>query len=292
MTVIAPAKVNLHLAVKDKRQDGYHNLESLFLAVDFADILHFEPLSGENTTELSMEGMDFTIPMEKNIIYKAISLFRAKTGFSSSLKVRVEKRIPSGGGLGGGSSDAAAALLALNCLASCPLPPAALLELGCALGSDVPFFLRRTPAALVTGRGEIIEPVEAGELHLVLVNPGFQSDTPAAYRLLDEYRSKNTSHGATETRGKNQNSSFVNSFANCFNDFLPVFPEKERHVYESIIFSFKEQGAVYANLSGAGSTCFGIFEDRENAEKTAEIMRNTWKLAEYCRPAVFLPISM
>jgi 4-diphosphocytidyl-2-C-methyl-D-erythritol kinase len=134
----------------------------------------------------------------ENIISRAVSLFRERTGFNQGLKVTVEKRIPFGGGLGGGSSDAGAALLALNRLAADNglLRGAELAEMGASLGSDVPFFLHRafapTPAAWVTGRGEQIQPLELPEsvlnLAFVLVNPGFPSDTAEAYRLLDEMR--------------------------------------------------------------------------------------------------------
>jgi 4-diphosphocytidyl-2-C-methyl-D-erythritol kinase len=258
LTVFAPAKVNLHLAVKDRRPDGFHNLESVFLAVDFGDNLRFELAGDENRVEIAMEGLDFTLPPEKNIIFRALSLFRAKTAFNQGLRIRVEKRIPPGGGLGGGSSDAAAALLAMNRIAGFPLNRAALLEIAAALGSDVPFFIYESGAAWVTGRGENIRPIETPRLFLVLVNPGFSSCTAAAFKLLDEYRAL-----------------FPNSTpAGCFwNDFLPVFKGREKSVYGKIISQLRGLGANFAGLSGTGSTCFGVFRDRELAEKAAESLR-------------------
>ena len=274
LTVAAPAKVNLHLAVLDKRPDGFHNLESIFLAVDFGDTLHFEPISGEKTLKLTMEGpaaAGFDLPVEKNIIFKALSLFRDKTGFAQGLKIRVEKRIPSGGGLGGGSSDAAATLLALNKLAGFPLGREQLLEMAAALGSDVPFFIYETAAARVTGRGECVEPLEAPCRFLVLVNPGFPSDTAAAFRLLDEYR-KSTPNFVTYRRTDAQeNKKFAErSFGN---DFLPVFKEPEKSVYDGIISRLRELGAEFASLSGTGSTCFGVFREKPLAEKAAAALR-------------------
>jgi 4-diphosphocytidyl-2-C-methyl-D-erythritol kinase len=305
MIVISPAKINLHLAVKGMRQDGFHDLESIFLAVDFGDILRFESIPGEKITEIITEGLKFNIPLEQNIIFKALSLFREKTGFNQGMKINVEKRIPLGGGLGGGSSNAASTLLTLNKISGSPLNFSELLDMAMSLGSDVPFFIRQTPAALVTGRGESIKPLEVGEFYLVLVNPGFPSDTAAAYRLLDEYRKsqKNSHKGTkaqrTQSRSKisedlTLNSSFVSSVPPClcvmssfehfFNDFLPVFGEKERAVYTGIISRLGELGAVYASLSGAGSTCFGVFAEKNRAESAAAELGKDWSFVEFCQP--------
>jgi len=273
LTVAAPAKVNLHLAVLDKRPDGFHNLESIFLAVDFGDTLHFEPISGKKALELTMEGpaaAGFDIPVEKNIVFKALSLFMGKTGFDRGLKIRVEKRIPLGGGLGGGSSDAAAALLALNKLAGFPLDRGQLLEMAAVLGSDVPFFVYETGAARVTGRGECIQPLETRRLFLVLVNPGFPSDTAAAFRLLDEYRESNPN--LTTQRRADGYSHFPSKWS-FSNDFLPVFKEPEKSLYNGIISRLRELGAEFASLSGAGSTCFGVFKEKPLAEKAATALR-------------------
>jgi 4-diphosphocytidyl-2-C-methyl-D-erythritol kinase len=305
LTVSAPAKVNLHLAVKDRRQDGFHNLESVFLALDFGDTLHFEPADGGNT-EIDMEGLNFSLHVKKNIIFKALSLFRAETGFNQDFRIRVEKRIPSGGGLGGGSSDAAAALLALNKLAGFPLSLDTLLKTAALLGSDVPFFLYETAAAWVTGRGEHIEPLEAPCLFFVLVNPGFSSGTAAAFRLLDEYRGKKASELNTELHGNTRQAnapeqagaffektlhgaglekSFFTEMSQAavlpqepaawlfWNDFLPVLNEREKFAYSEINSALRELGAEFANLSGAGSTCFGVFKEKTSAEKAAASLR-------------------
>jgi 4-diphosphocytidyl-2-C-methyl-D-erythritol kinase len=280
LTIAACAKVNLHLAVLDRRPDGFHNLESIFLAVDFSDYLHFMPFEGENSLDIVMEGV--SIPPEQNIIFKAVSLFRAKTGFTQGLKIRAEKRIPPGGGLGGGSSDAASTLLALNKLADYPLTRGELLEMGYVLGSDVPFFIYETGAGWVTGRGESVEPVQAPKWFIVLVNPGFSSDTTAAFRLLDE--SRNSSNNAIKF-GQSRRDFFTDNVLlsdckNFYNDFLSVFSEP---AYDEIILRLNELGAYYANLSGAGSTCFGIFNERSLAEKAVLFLRNKWNFVEFCR---------
>ena len=278
VTVFSPAKINLHLSVKDRRPDGFHNLESVFLAVNFGDTLYFQ--AGNDEFEA-----DFFIP--GNIILKAVTVFREKTGFSQGLKVRLKKRIPLGGGLGGGSSNAAAVLLALNKIAGFPLNRESLLETASSLGSDVPFFIYETAAARVKGRGEQIEPIDAPDLSLVLVNPGFPSDTARAFRLLDEYRNHeflfaNQPKGAHKPARTKERHDITGSWLNFRNDFLEVFPQKEKSVYNEIISGLREQGAQFANLSGTGSTCFGIFSGKEKARNAAEVLCKKWEFVQEC----------
>jgi 4-diphosphocytidyl-2-C-methyl-D-erythritol kinase len=289
LTAASCAKVNLHLAVLDKRPDGFHNLESIFLAVDFGDTLRFLPFEGENSLDIAMEGLPSPvfIPLEKNTIYKAVSLFRSKTGFTQGLRVNVEKRVPFGGGLGGGSSNAATALLVLNKLAGFPLNREQLLETGSTIGSDVPFFIYETGAAWVTGRGENIKPIEAPKRFIVLVNPGFPSSTAAAFRLLDESRNSSNNVVLNNINMVKSKKDFFSDdelfvYKNSYNDFLSVFSDPEKPVYDEIISQLLELGAQYANLSGAGSTCFGIFNDRFLAQKAALFMQNKWNFAEFC----------
>jgi 4-diphosphocytidyl-2-C-methyl-D-erythritol kinase len=277
LSVFAPAKVNLHLAVKGRRQDGYHDIESVFLAVNFGDTLYFNVLKGENTVKIDMKGLTPPLPTEKNIIFKAISLFREKTGFNRGLKIKVKKRIPVGGGLGGGSSDAAAALLALNKIAGFPCSREVLLEMAAVLGSDVPFFIHETAAARVTGRGERVLPIDAPKLFLVLVNPGFSSDTATAYRLLDadDRAPAHESVMPEKLTGAPKDWPF-------WNDFLPVFEDPEKSVYGNILSRLWYLGAQYANLSGSGATCFGVFADEKRAKKAASALRGKWAFVQDC----------
>ncbi|MDR2966123.1 MAG: 4-(cytidine 5'-diphospho)-2-C-methyl-D-erythritol kinase [Treponema sp.] len=293
MIVYAPAKVNLHLAVLDKRQDGFHNLESLFVTLNFSDILHFEPFEAEiegKMLELVMEGTQggLDLPMEKNIIYKALSLFKKKSlslgkgDFNIGLRIRVEKRIPAGGGLGGGSSNAASTLLTLNSLAGSiygetPFDRSELLEMAACLGSDVPFFIHQVPAAWVTGRGEYIDPLKPPSWHFVLVNPGFQSDTAAAFKLLDESRAGNPEEAERVKQEYRER-----MLLGFYNDFLKVFPESQKSIYNKIISQLWDCGAEFANLSGAGSTCFGVFNEPEKAEKAALSLQKEWDFVHPC----------
>jgi 4-diphosphocytidyl-2-C-methyl-D-erythritol kinase len=309
MKIEAPAKLNLHLHIGDRRPDGYHEIESLFAALAFGDALHLETLQKPSILEICMDWQppkgssggfptgkaadDAAIPPEKNIISQAVSLFRSRTGYEKGLKITVEKRIPLGGGLGGGSSDAAAALLALNHLASegkSLLSDAALVEMGASLGSDVPFFLSAaTGAAWVSGRGEQVQPFELPEpvrnLSIVLVNPGFSSDTAEAYRLFDLWRGENVPASPQDTAFLLQSLSGPPQNWPFFNDFLTVFKAAAGEspsmsetftIYQHIISGLREQGAEFAGLSGSGSTCFGVFSGREKAELARENLAFHW----------------
>ena len=354
--VDAPAKLNLHLQIGDRRPDGFHHIESLFIALAFGDTLSFETFHTPQVMEICMDWQlpevlsgivrsgDFpvgkaadkvAIPPEKNIISRAVSLFRSRTGYEEGLKISVEKRIPPGGGLGGGSSDAAAVLLALNHLASPDgkglVSDTVLAEMGASLGSDVPFFLCAAggiiqeefftteytefhgekedfrikipcnsvtsvvnsssfhSAAWVRGRGEQIQPLELPEsarnLSIVLVNPGFLSDTAEAYRLFDVWRMKNTllppqnpEFLMQSLAGPPQNWPFFNDFLTVFKNTAEEYPAMSGiiTIYQHIISDLKEQGAAFAGLSGSGSTCFGVFSEREKAESTWESLAAHW----------------
>jgi len=319
----APAKLNLHLGVGGRRPDGFHDIESLFVALAFGDTLFLETVASQppNSLEIHMDwqngGLPADIPPQNNIVSRAVSLFRNRTGFDSGLKVTVEKRIPPGGGLGGGSSDAAATLLALNCLASdgtAPVNNAELAEMGASLGSDVPFFLCDASATWVTGRGERIQPLELPEsalnLALVLVNPGFPSDTAEAYRLFDKTHTEGTAnlrfgHGGNlrfpyilnhltqKARRKTQDFQIATPCSPClcersfsghpcdwpfFNDFLPVLTASEKGaIYQQVLDGLRELGADFAGLSGSGSTCFGVFPDQHKAESARESLLKRWR---------------
>jgi len=306
----APAKLNLCLLVGDRRPDGFHGIESLFLALAFGDTLRVETVPGKQPLlELRMNwqpgGCSFNqnpfplgaaLPPEKNIVSRAVSLFRDRSGWDAPLAITVEKRIPLGGGLGGGSSDAAATLLALNRLASPGgdglLGEAALAGMGAALGSDVPFFLlgASKTAAWVSGRGERVQPLELPEgfrgLSFVLVNPGFPSDTARAFRLLDEYR-QSVPRSQLSFETKRQSFSAQPREWRFSNDFLPVFVAASERTgalgeagaaFREILGALGELGADFSGLSGSGSTCFGVFSEKGRADLAGESLLRRWPL--------------
>jgi 4-diphosphocytidyl-2-C-methyl-D-erythritol kinase len=309
LSIDAPCKINLHLRIKGLREDGFHDLESVFLALAFGDTLHFETLPGakNNGIELEIEncipGTSETgledAPPEKNIIGRAAALFRERTGFEKPLKVRLEKRTPLGAGLGGGSSDGAATLLALNTLAEAGLSMEELRVLAERLGSDVPFFLS-PGAAFVSGRGERIRPIPApANLQAALICPGFASNTAEAYRLLDSCREKGPSPEGAELTEE----ALIEALGKppsqwpYRNDFLDVFlKEKEtkvRRFYASIPQALKALGADFSGLTGSGSACFGIFTGPDRAEEAVKSLSSlgccvvfTFPLAHSCVPVL------
>jgi len=268
----APCKINLHLGIGEKRPDGFHDLESIFVPLALCDTLRFERIgTGGDVLSLHSEIAGISIKPEENLVLKALSLFRRHTGFDAALSIRLEKRIPAGAGLGGGSSDAASALLALNLLAGKPLSMEELSPLAALLGSDVPFFLGGG-AAFVTGRGERVQPLKSpGALWVLLVKPPFSSDTARSYRLLDESRELEPAREEILSR-----EALIQALEHAprtwpfRNDFLPVFLGKNgahANDYRSILEELRETGALFSGLSGSGSCCFGIFDEREMVER-------------------------
>ena len=291
-TIEAPAKINLHLEIGERRSDGFHGLESLFASLALGDTLRFERLGREAGPE--NEGGQFSInweslsreviSREKNLILKALTLFRQRTGFKSALKIRLDKRIPLGSGLGGGSSDAASTLLALNLLAGTALSMVELEEMAVILGSDVPFFLHGG-SAFVSGRGELVDPVKSPEgLWVVLAKPPFSSDTADAYRLLDQARAHREESGGKPgnmpVKEKLSKKALIQALGGdpaswpFSNDFLPIFLDTKDGAQDpkadglrSVLETLLEMGSLFSGLSGAGFSCFGVFSLKEAAER-------------------------
>jgi 4-diphosphocytidyl-2-C-methyl-D-erythritol kinase len=304
----APCKINLHLRVKNRRSDEFHELESIFLALAWGDTLRFNLDGADGLCDILTEDVDqrgiAPLPPEKNLVCRAVSLFRSYTGFSSGVRVVLEKRIPLGAGLGGGSSDAASALLALDALAGTNLPGETLAEMACSLGSDVPFFLKGG-AAWVYGRGDKMRPLKVPEgLAVVLVYPGFPSGTGEAFCLLDEVRGLPPKGEEGEVPGLKAPSCFPAAPAGeevltsalgkdprewpYGNDFLPVFLAPARRetgdAYRGMLKDLAALGADFSGLSGAGSSCFGIFQDEGAAKEAVKILSRQWNYVQLTFP--------
>ncbi|MCK5130948.1 MAG: 4-(cytidine 5'-diphospho)-2-C-methyl-D-erythritol kinase [Candidatus Sabulitectum sp.] len=184
ISIEAPAKINLGLRITGMRADGFHSLESIFSTVTLSDKI--EVSMDRNAAGISLECSGVFSPAgEDNLVWKTAKAFMDETSTTGGVTISLHKSIPSPGGLGGGSSDAAAVLLALQKLTHSEADMTAIAE---RLGSDVPFFLLQTGAALVRGRGEILEPVHLPHFHCVLVHSGENIPTPMAFKLWDEYK--------------------------------------------------------------------------------------------------------
>jgi 4-diphosphocytidyl-2-C-methyl-D-erythritol kinase len=270
--VHAPAKLNLHLEVLAREESGFHQLETLFCELELADELEFEPSPAgiELVLEGAAPGIGDIGATEDNLVFRAASLFLQDTGVAEGVRIRLRKHIPVGGGLGGGSSDAAATLLALDRMHRGRLGEHGRLRLGARLGSDVPFFLCGSPLALAWGRGGRLLPLEPlPSLPVLLLLPGSGVSTAAAYQALDRLR------GGRQTGGE---PSVLRGSLLTDWDYLA---HHSRNDFEEVVFEqlpalatarqlLLDQGALLARLTGSGSSIFGVFRDRGRLQRAAE----------------------
>ena len=279
----APAKLNLGLQILDKRSDGYHNLISIFQTINLYDQLTF---GGANKGQTLFACSDPSLPNgADNLVCQAVDVFRKKTGLDHGIQIHLEKNIPSGAGLGGGSSDAACVLLTLNRLWQAQLPLPVLQELALQLGSDVPFFLQNG-TALVQGRGEKLRYIPwQTNLVYVLVAPVFEIATGWAYA---NYKKALTENGryATFLDSVNPNKICISELLRHLeNDFLPLILQQHSEAGQ-ILAEFKEMGALVASLSGSGSTLYGVFDDHQKANKALKAFLNDGFRAFLCHPVL------
>jgi len=299
--IAAPAKINLWLRVLGRREDGYHDIDTLFQAIDLADDVTVARVGGSGV-DLDVRGAHLG-PVEENLAYRAAVAARAALGLQAGLRVSLVKRVPVGAGLGGGSSDAAAVLRCVAALVGAPRNEPRLVAAAGALGSDVPFFLGDTSLARGTGRGEILEPLEAlPPKDLVLVSPPVHVATGEAYRALSEARSgagpragfQDDGPGlAPEAPGPIFRSGDAVAWeamvrASC-NDFEPLTARRHPEVARALA-GLRGAGAELVRMTGSGSSCFGLFSDSATARRAAEDLGAS--LGWACRPArtlTFLP---
>jgi len=276
--VRAPAKVNLILRVLDRRSDGYHNLWSLMQTVGLEDELSFRLQSSpDSSTTVHLTCDDPTLPTDRrNLVRRAAELVLERSAAAQRLRqaveIRLGKRIPMGGGLGGGSSDAAATILGLNRLLGLGWSSSEMAKVGEALGSDVPFFFF-APSARVRGRGEDVAPITlTGERWIVLVNPGFPIETRWAYDCLAASRQDVRPLSAALVRLMGRETlSWDDVIPLMENDFeSPLAPTHP--VLSEIKTELMLAGAEGALLSGSGATVFGVFRDEPTAARAKDVV--------------------
>ncbi|MCP5519277.1 MAG: 4-(cytidine 5'-diphospho)-2-C-methyl-D-erythritol kinase [Verrucomicrobiales bacterium] len=263
----SPCKVNLLLNTLGRRPDGFHELETLLLPVAWSDELELEATGDGATLECDHP----EVPCDgRNLVLRAAAAFFAATGVQAGARFRLTKRIPMAAGLGGGSSNAAAALRLLNERFGSPLAEAALAGLASSLGSDVPFFLQSEPA-IGRGRGERLEAVGGlralDGLWLMLVHPGFGVSTPWAYQHLAAFpemvngRPGRAARMAGLLAGGDRPGGLAEAFNSLEAPVLAKYPVLR--LYQDFL---REMGALTALMSGSGSTTFALFGSREVAE--------------------------
>ncbi|NJD17937.1 MAG: 4-(cytidine 5'-diphospho)-2-C-methyl-D-erythritol kinase [Gemmatimonadetes bacterium] len=268
--ILAPAKINLWLRVHDRRPDGFHDLDTLFQAVDLCDEVEVTRRAAGGVA-LSVEGADLG-PEEENLAHRAARGFLHALGpaaGSDGVAIRLRKRIPAGAGLGGGASDAAAVLRCLDVLWGHPVSSGTLAEIGARLGSDVPFFLGEHPLARGRGRGEVLEGLSPlPEATLVLVLPPVHVATGPAYAALARYRGEH-GPGASAAAPEAFPTGWHELRRTAANDFELVVPVAHPEGGASLE-ALRRAGARPALLSGSGAACFGVLPDGTRARAAAE----------------------
>lgn len=266
---LSPCKVNFLLNILGKRADGFHELETLFHPVALTDRLAFEHLPKTSGIRLTCNIPE--LPTDAgNLVFRAAESFLNAAKISDGVTIHLEKRIPLAAGLGGGSSNAAHTLLALNELFGNPLAPDKLNELAAMLGSDVPFFLQDRPA-LGEGRGEKIEslpPFESlKDTYIFLHHPGFGISTAWAYKSLARFpKALNGTPGRARELAQKLRSGSLREAAPLFYNSLEA-PALEKFPILSLFQEhLREAGAAVALMSGSGSTTFALAEGKAAAE--------------------------
>ena len=265
LTLPAHAKINLSLRVLSKREDGYHELDTVFQTVSLHDIIRISAL--ENS-EIAFSCDDGSLPADShNLVVRAATALRDQVNPKKGARIRLEKRIPTHAGLGGGSSDAAATLVGLARLWELRTSRRELSELATRLGADVPFFLDGGTAR-GTGIGDRLEPLEdALETFLLIVKPQANISTADAYKALDQ-RTLTSSNSKTILSRSNAEGFFDNQYvASLQNDFGPVAFALAPEIGRAKV-ALERAGARAVLLAGSGSAVFGIF-DSENAQRRA-----------------------
>ncbi|MBU0462464.1 MAG: 4-(cytidine 5'-diphospho)-2-C-methyl-D-erythritol kinase [Proteobacteria bacterium] len=271
------AKINLFLYVTGKRKDGYHNLHSLMTQIDLRDDLYIE--FAQKELSISCDHPD--VPEdESNLAYKAAVLFyqSLKTKVceeKKGLSIEIIKRIPPGGGLGGGSSNAASVLMALNTYYKTPFSKSELMTLGLKLGADVPFFIFGYPA-IARGVGEMLEKVAGLKFyHLVLCDPGVAASTAEVYKNIDFRLTANQKDNIKTGLNVTLRGQEFDVRDQMHNDLeesaCRLYPEIKETKEEMAVLL---QRKVY--MTGSGSSLFALFSARENAEKGFELLLKKW----------------
>ncbi len=257
----SPAKINLYLHILGQRQDGFHELETLMVPLSLGDRMTFENHPSE--IELSIEGADLEAG-PSNLVWKAAEAVRQEAGIKAGVRIHLKKNVPLGGGLAGGSSNAASTLMACNELWKAGLSQDVLHRLASEMGSDINFFLEPGPA-ICRGRGEIIEPVEVWiSGRILVVNPGFEVPTPWAFQ---------TYAAMAEESKRGRESGAVAGELRLRNDLEPAVMSKYLWIAEAKEYLESLPGVLGALMSGSGASVFALLDPGANETEVLDQAR-------------------
>ena len=277
VTLLAPAKLNLTLYVLGRRRDGYHEIRSLVVPVSLFDKVTVETSSGGGRrVELHVTGAELDgVKAEDNLAWKAARLFLERTTHDVDIRIELEKAIPTAGGLGGGSADAAAVLTALARLFDVPTED--LQEAAACLGSDVPFCLHSRPA-VIEGTGERVRLVRGAPEHLfVLIRPRLPLSTQSVYETFDRLHPGGTVEERTPPSAEEMAEAYSRGELTLHNDLLEAAIALRPEV-GGIIEMAKGLGLEKVSLSGSGPTVFALFTNRRQALHTYDYFHSSPQL--------------
>ncbi len=261
MIVFPNCKINLGLQILRKRADGYHDLATVFYPVQLLDALEvIQDATGAADVTLSLSGLPVKGDLSDNICVKAYRILKKDFQKLPPVRMHLHKTIPSGAGLGGGSADGAFTLLALNQKFRLELDEDQLVQYALELGSDCPFFIPNKPC-FATGRGEIMEPIalDLSSYQVLLVNPGIHINTGWAFSQLRPDASKPDLRSIIQQPIDTWKNDLVNDFEEAVFTSHPEVGQLKEYIYA--------KGALYASMSGSGSTVFGIFSNDIKIQK-------------------------
>jgi 4-diphosphocytidyl-2-C-methyl-D-erythritol kinase len=277
MKVTAPAKINLNLNVIGQRDDGYHLLDSVIAFTEWGDKITIKDDDQLSFTPVGPHAEVFTGPLlstEKdapNLVIQAVHLMADKAKKAPNINVRLAKHIPVGAGLGGGSSNAATVMLALNKMWDMNLSPEELREMGLALGAELPICLHRRPAR-VTGIGEVIEDTSVPALPIVIVWPEQGLLTKLVFQEFD----KNPSYSKDLNGQKipEDNLRFIEWMKNNGNDLTAAASALCPDIEPLLAELWECDGCALTRMTGSGAACYGVFDSKQSAEAAAEKFPN------------------
>lgn len=261
MIVFPNCKINLGLNIVEKRNDGYHNLETVFLPINFTDALEvLTNNDNELSVDFSSSGLNINGNQNDNLCLKAYYLLK-QTFKLPNIKMHLHKNIPMGAGLGGGSSDAAFTLLLLNELYSLNISEDNLLKYSLNLGSDCPFFIINK-VCFATGRGEVLEPIDIhlNEFKILLINPNIHISTAQAFAKIIPKKPIKPIQNIIKQPIETWQNELVNDFEQSAFSLHPSLKSIKDNLYSA--------GAVYVSMTGTGSTFFGLFSKQKQVDVT------------------------
>ena len=260
MVCFPNAKINIGLTVKGKRVDGFHNLETVFYPIPFQEVLEvLENTETEDEFDLTVSGNAIEGSIENNLCYKAYILLKKDFPQLPNVRVLLHKNIPTGAGLGGGSANGAFMLQLLNDKFDLQIPHSQLLEYALALGSDCPFFILNQPC-LAEGRGELLQPIKLNLSHfsIIIINPGIHIHTGTAFKELKPTPEKSNIQNAIQMPIEMWKEHIFNDFESGIFNKYPTIEKIKHQLYK--------EGALFASMTGTGSSVFGIFNEKKQID--------------------------